>query len=641
MLPVYLTVIRPHSSSTAQRPATAAGPTTAGGGGESPTTPISAEAITGGDGSTVKAGDGSTFTYRNQFGGIWYADPNDPYNNNAYPNSWTPPLNQSWNFGTNRIYGVNLGGWFVLEPFITPVLYQKYPGATDEWSLSTLMAADTANGGLNQLEDHYKTFITEQDIAEIAGAGLNWVRLPIPFWAIDKWGDEPFLAKTSWKYIVQALQWCRKYGIRVKFDLHTIPGSQNGLSLCKPEDRGYNHSGKGGQVNFLMGVMGIANAQRAMNYIRIITEFISQPEWKDVVPVFGIMNEALISEIGVTELRSFYVEVYDMIRGITGVGEGKGPFISIHDGFEGADPSPWAGFMSGSDRIALDMHPYFAFGGGPALAPIDTGVGPNAGGTWPQTACNVLASYTNRRQAVRIGFGVTFAGEWSNGINDCGLFLRSVGGTPTYGGNCSDWQDSTNWTAGTKAGIQAFAEASMDSLRDWFFWTWKVANSTAGIVESPLWSYQLGLQQGWMPTDPRTAIGKCGPSSGPVFDGTYDSWMTGGAGAGTIAAAQTAQYPYPPANLQSTPVGPLPVYTSTGSIATLPAPTFTDTKGKPISSGDDGWFNPNDSQPGPTPIPGCNYPDPWNALAVPVPAGCTGGVDAALPAAITPPPSQR
>ena len=54
---------------------------------------------------------------------------------------------------------VNLGGWFVLEPFITPVLYQRYPSAIDEWSLSVLMAADTASGGLTQLEDHYKTFI--------------------------------------------------------------------------------------------------------------------------------------------------------------------------------------------------------------------------------------------------------------------------------------------------------------------------------------------------------------------------------------------------------------------------------------------------------------------------------------------------
>jgi hypothetical protein len=46
-----------------------------------------------------------------------------------------------------------------LEPFITPSIYQKYPGAIDEWTLHTLMAADKAGGGINQLEDHYKTFI--------------------------------------------------------------------------------------------------------------------------------------------------------------------------------------------------------------------------------------------------------------------------------------------------------------------------------------------------------------------------------------------------------------------------------------------------------------------------------------------------
>lgn len=54
---------------------------------------------------------------------------------------------------------VNLGGLFVLEPFISPALFQKYPGAVDEWTLSEAMAADTAGGGLAQLEDHYKNFI--------------------------------------------------------------------------------------------------------------------------------------------------------------------------------------------------------------------------------------------------------------------------------------------------------------------------------------------------------------------------------------------------------------------------------------------------------------------------------------------------
>lgn len=54
---------------------------------------------------------------------------------------------------------VGLAGLFVLEPLMTPALFQRYPGTKDEWSLSLAMAADTANGGLKQLEDHYNTFI--------------------------------------------------------------------------------------------------------------------------------------------------------------------------------------------------------------------------------------------------------------------------------------------------------------------------------------------------------------------------------------------------------------------------------------------------------------------------------------------------
>lgn len=70
---------------------------------------------------------------------------------------------------------------------------------------------------------------------------------------------------------------------------------------------GYNHSGKVGQVNFLYGNMGMANAQRALSYIRTFTEFINRPEWRDVVPIFGIMNEALTRVIGVDISRSLSV----------------------------------------------------------------------------------------------------------------------------------------------------------------------------------------------------------------------------------------------------------------------------------------------------------------------------------------------
>lgn len=55
--------------------------------------------------------------------------------------------------------------------------------------------------------------------------------------------------------------------------------------------------------------MGLANAQRMVNYIRIFTEFITQPEYSNVVPVFGIINEALAGTVGTDTLASLCVAV--------------------------------------------------------------------------------------------------------------------------------------------------------------------------------------------------------------------------------------------------------------------------------------------------------------------------------------------
>jgi hypothetical protein len=39
---------------------------------------------------------------------------------------------------------------------------------------------------------------TEKDFAEIAAAGLNFVRIPIGYWAIEVLDGEQFLPKVSW-----------------------------------------------------------------------------------------------------------------------------------------------------------------------------------------------------------------------------------------------------------------------------------------------------------------------------------------------------------------------------------------------------------------------------------------------------------
>ena len=111
--------------------------------------------------------------------------------------------------------------------------------------------------------------------------------------------------------------------------------------------------------------MGLANGQRTLNYIRTLTEFISQPEYVNLVPMFSVVNEPSATTIGVDNIRTFYLEVYEMIRGITGIGAGKGPMIVFHDGFVPyATPiadGGWNGFLIGADRMALDSHPYICF----------------------------------------------------------------------------------------------------------------------------------------------------------------------------------------------------------------------------------------------------------------------------------------
>ena len=103
-------------------------------------------------------------------------------------------------------------------------------------------------------------------------------------WSVDELMC-PFVLNS---YFLKAIQGARKYGIRINLDFHALPGSQNG----------WNHSGRLGTVNFLNGPMGVANAQRSLDYIRIIAEFISQPQYRDVVTMFGIINEPQGSVIG-------------------------------------------------------------------------------------------------------------------------------------------------------------------------------------------------------------------------------------------------------------------------------------------------------------------------------------------------------
>lgn len=261
------------------------------------------------------------------------------------------------------------------------------------------------------------------------------------------------------------------------------------------------------------------------------------------------------------------------------------------------------------------------------------------GGQWPQQACKSWGASLN---GSRENIGVTIAGEWSLGINDCGLYVRGLSSTgantpPETTADCTLYDNVAGWNDTMKDGFMNVALASMDALGDWFFWTWKIGNdSTTGTVQAPMWSYQLGLENGWIPTDPRQAVGMCAKLgvAGTPFDGAFQPWQTGGAGAGTIAATASASFgTFPPTSLAGVPAGSvslLPTYTATRAPVTLPPPTFTASV---TASMGDGWADSADTAQMVTAVSGCAYPDAWSAAdsAVPTAACPATGVAAAAP----------
>ena len=162
--------------------------------------------------------------------------------------------------------------------------------------------------------------------------------------------------------------------------------------------------------------------------------------------------------------------------------------------------------------------------------------------------------------------------------------------------------------------------------------TLQIGETNRGRVEIPAWSYQLGLRNGWIPKDPRTAIGFCS-RIGIVdnsWNGRYQPWQVG-TQTSSIPAADRAANTWPPSSFTraEVPVSLMPTFTPTGTVITMPPPTFTAAPAS-ITAGVDGWANDRDTAAGMVPVAGCPYPDFYEATFAAVPVTpCVGAAGAA------------
>lgn len=132
----------------------------------------------------------------------------------------------AWPYGEQKIRGVNAGSWLVLERWMNPSDTGVFAGlpesVTDEYRLCEYLGYDAAE---QRLKAHWDTWITEAHFEFWSSTGLNHVRLPIGYWALDIQPTEPWV-NGSWEYVVKAAEWSKKHGLQLMIDLHGAPGSQ-------------------------------------------------------------------------------------------------------------------------------------------------------------------------------------------------------------------------------------------------------------------------------------------------------------------------------------------------------------------------------------------------------------------------------
>ncbi|KAH9942759.1 glycoside hydrolase [Amylocystis lapponica] len=399
-------------------------------------------------------------------------------------------------YGTDIIRGVNLGGWFVLEPWITPSIFENTNNTNivDEYTFGQMQNASQA---LAVLQNHWDTWITEDDFQAIKAAGLNHVRIPLGYWSVPITSADtnyttsvsPYIAG-AWPYLLRALNWAKDNSVHVILDLHGAPGSQNG----------FDNSGR--RINSPAWASDADSVPRTLDIMRFIAKEIG-----GMLDVIELLNEpaGYVSAIG-NEIGTYWQEGYHVVREASG----NGSQVMIGDAFLGVQN--WENFLQypQAEGVIMDYHEYQIFNYEQLAFSYSAHI---------DASCQQIPALTAYAKSNL----VTIIGEWSTAITDCAQWLngRGVGarwdGTwqpnQQVFGSCAGFTGSmSNFSTSYKTFLRQYWESQVqigESIQGWVYWAWKAENADD-------WSYQKGLEGGWIPQDPtdRMYPDICGSTAG-------------------------------------------------------------------------------------------------------------------------------
>ena len=360
----------------------------------------------------------------------------------------------------SKLRGVNLGGWLVLEKWITPSLFEGL-SATDETSYCVELGEDEAT---RRLHHHWNTFITRDDFAWLKSAGINAVRLPIGHWLFGK--DYPYhrsyqearhpYVEGGLAIVDKVFDWTGEFDLRVVLDLHAAPGCQNGF------DNG--------------GILDVCEWHTNEEYIEhslVVLERLAE-RYADHPALHGIetLNEPRW-DIPTDLLKRFNLEAYQRIRRHC---PPERVTVVFHDGFRSF--REYAGFLQEPEfrNVALDIHRYQCFMDYDTSLDIFGHIRKSAV-DWRDEADEII------RES---GYQV-YCGEWSLGLDLRVVSLWAEGPFNHALEEMDLFQMSAAYRGYASAQVLTF-----EKYAGWFFWTYRTETT-------PEWCYRDCVDQGFFP----------------------------------------------------------------------------------------------------------------------------------------------
>ncbi|KAJ7173673.1 glycoside hydrolase family 5 protein [Mycena filopes] len=412
----------------------------------------------------------------------------------------------------DKVYGVNLGSWLVLEAWMLPQEWLDMGG--EQCSVcSSCIATEFAFAKAypdvvdQKFKEHWTTWFNQDDVDALASAGINTVRIPLGYWIIEPLVNRAteFYPRGGLDQLRRGLMQLREAGIVAILDHHALPGVQTANQMftgqCTSDvefytPRNYHRALIWASVMTALSHIDPAFANAVAieavneeimdanqtpgyggyqkNFVRVVraTEFllgVPTPGF-GAIPApadgnFTAMLPNVKSTIFTAEVRSVLQDTVPILikLGIRGLSRRKDQLITnfMDVNWQFNDPPNPADAAIGPQ--GYDNHLYYVFGG--------------VADPTPEAYLTSICNLQRVQNDAALNNSPLWFGEWGlpTQFNATDEFLRQ-------------WADAQKL---------AYSQG-----RGWIFWNFKVEKSELAGDLAREWSYLEGLERGYFTQDP-------------------------------------------------------------------------------------------------------------------------------------------